>query len=112
MPRNYTRKTTWGHTALAEMESAAAEISNGSPLPSNNTAATRMGESTQLTSELSPLRAQHSQGGPPPYPSPTAITTAPAVSREVQREGKGRGKRAGRGRERKNVEASPWGERE
>ncbi|CAB1440899.1 unnamed protein product, partial [Pleuronectes platessa] len=25
MPRNYTRKTTWGQTPLAEMENAAAE---------------------------------------------------------------------------------------
>ncbi|CAB1415139.1 unnamed protein product [Pleuronectes platessa] len=25
MPRNYNRKTTWGQTPLAEMESAAAE---------------------------------------------------------------------------------------
>ena len=29
MPRNYTRKTTWGQTTLAEMESAAAEIMQG-----------------------------------------------------------------------------------
>ncbi|KAI4800772.1 hypothetical protein KUCAC02_007070 [Chaenocephalus aceratus] len=29
MPRNYTRKTTWGQTPLAEMESAAAEVMQG-----------------------------------------------------------------------------------
>ncbi|CAB1430424.1 unnamed protein product [Pleuronectes platessa] len=29
MPRNYTRKTTWGQTPLAEMESAAAEVRGG-----------------------------------------------------------------------------------
>uniref|UniRef100_A0A8C2WXR9 Zgc:113274 n=1 Tax=Cyclopterus lumpus TaxID=8103 RepID=A0A8C2WXR9_CYCLU len=29
MPRNYTRKTTWGQTPLAEMESVAAEVMQG-----------------------------------------------------------------------------------
>ncbi|CAB1437803.1 unnamed protein product [Pleuronectes platessa] len=29
MPRNYTRKTTWGQTPLAEMESAGAEVMQG-----------------------------------------------------------------------------------
>lgn len=29
MPRNYTRKTTWGQTPLAEMESAASEVMQG-----------------------------------------------------------------------------------
>jgi len=29
MPRNYTRKTTWGQTPLAEMEMAAAEVMQG-----------------------------------------------------------------------------------
>uniref|UniRef100_A0A3B5R0Y1 HTH CENPB-type domain-containing protein n=1 Tax=Xiphophorus maculatus TaxID=8083 RepID=A0A3B5R0Y1_XIPMA len=29
MPRKYTRKTTWGQTPLAELESAAAEVRQG-----------------------------------------------------------------------------------
>ncbi len=29
MPRQYTRKTTWGKTPLEEMESAAAEVKEG-----------------------------------------------------------------------------------
>ncbi|CAB1438365.1 unnamed protein product [Pleuronectes platessa] len=33
MPRNYTRKTTWGQTPLTEMESAAAEVMQGKKYP-------------------------------------------------------------------------------